>query len=360
MVVVYIYLAVCILILFYTLFFIFYQWYDKKRQIKYEQKYISMILKELDVLKENFYIDRKHIEILKRQLRNVNKLIAFENALIELGNREDLPLYLAQLERAIKSLTRQFQNRKQMEQAFLASFIAEFAAKGSWHDPAIYKTLVSYLDDATIFLRENVLLATYQQPDPKWIISVFHYLSENNLFHHPKLIQDGLLNYPYNSDQLIDELWKNHESFKQSVLLGLIGYITFKTDRYKEIFYHELQKEELDIEVKIRLIRYFKRHHYPDVEPLLISFAKDPQDEIRIVTVQSLSEYRSEQVLSTLKEALKDSNYYVRRNASESLLSMGISEDEVLDILTGDDRYAKEMLRYQLNQKGGKIYELNH
>lgn len=347
----------CFAILFYTLGFIFYRWYINKKQSENISYFLEFISKEMTLLEKNDYIELKHIGILKKQLKKINKLIAFEKALEQVKNDEQFPTYLNQLERVIKSITIHYKSRNQMEQAYLARFIAEYAAVGKWHHPTIYKTLVSYLENATIYLRESVLLATYQQPDSKWIINVFNYLSENNLFHHPKLIQDGLMKYPYDSDILIDDLWEKHDTFEESILLGLLGYITFKSDWFKETFYKMLKDERLNLEVKIRLIRYFKRHHYPKVEPLLIDFLKDEQDEIRIVTAHTLGDYHSEHVINSLKEALKDFNFYVRRNAIQSLLDLGASEQDLYDILNGQDRYAKEMLLYQLNKKAVKVYE---
>lgn len=354
--VVYFYFAICFSILFFTIGFILYQKYDMRRQNKLKQQFIMMISEKQNLLLEEQYFDRQHIEVLKNQLVNLNKLISFEKALAHFEENEQLPIYLSQLEPVIKSLVIEYQQKDQMEQAYLAKFIATYAAKGKWHHPFIYKTLVAYLENATIYLRENILLATYQQPDSKWIISVFRYLTDNQLFHHPKLIQDGLLNYPYDYDSLIDELWEKRDTFHQPIVLGLIGYITYKSDRYKEVFYQLLQENQLDLEEKIRLIRYFRRHYYEKAESLLLDLANDKQDEIRIVAVNALSKYHSERVISTLKRALTDSNFYVRRNASQSLLEMGVSESELLDVLHGHDRYAKEMLRYHL-QLEGRIFK---
>lgn len=357
--IIYIYFAICFLILSYTFGFIFYQWQYEKRERKQIQKYIELFLENTDTSTENFQLDQKHIDKLRNKLKSVNKLIAFEKTLEKLSTNEKFPVYLNQLEGVMKSLVVDYQSKSQMEQAYLARFIASHAAQGKWHDPFIYKTLVSYLDDATIYLRENVLHATYQQPDSKWIIQVFKYLSEKQLFHHSKLIQDGLLSYPYNKELLAKELWDHWQEYDESILLGLIGFITFTSGRYKDTFRELLQKDQLHLEVKIRLIRYFKRHVNPKVEPLLLSYLKDEQYEVRTVAVQTLSSYRSDEVILALKQALTDSNFYVRKNASISLLDLGISENELSDILTGQDRYAKDMLLYHLNQKGGNQYELN-
>ncbi|MFB1052173.1 HEAT repeat domain-containing protein [Paraliobacillus sp. JSM ZJ581] len=348
----YVYFIICLLILFYTISYIFYQWYDNQRQVKNTEKYVIFISEHQQFLIEEEYKEPNHLKQLSKLLKNTKQLIAFEQALDQLKKNQILSSdYLKQIEPVIVRLIANFQQKDQMKQAYLARFIATYA-KDNWHDPLMYKTLISYLDNATIFLRENVLAATYQQADPKWIINVYHYLTDNNLFHHPKLIQDGLLDYPYNHELLIDTLWKHRHSFNQSILLGIIGFITFTSDRYKKIFYNMLKTESLDLEVKTRLIRYFKKHHEPKATNLLISLASDRQDPIRIVTVFVLREYPSKNVIETLKKALTDANWHVRRNASQSLLAMNVPKEDLLDVLHGHDRYAKEMLQYHLHMEG--------
>ena len=49
--------------------------------------------------------------------------------------------------------------------------------------------------------------------------------------------------------------------------------------------------------------------------------------------------------------AMHSSNWYVRYNASASLEAHGLSYEGMMDILAGDDRYAREMLNYRLESR---------
>ncbi|RCW77049.1 HEAT repeat domain-containing protein [Saliterribacillus persicus] len=353
----YFYLLICLLILFYTIGYIFYQRYDHHREERVVKNYKHMILEQQQAIVQGTYMKRDYRKPLLKELKKTKQLIAFEKALHQLDNENvSISAYLTQIEPVIKKLVTHYQEYDLMEKAYLARFIANYA-KDSWQDPLIYRTLVSYLDHASIYLRENVLMATYQQSDPKWIIKVYQYLSENELFHHPKLIQDGLLSYPYDSEALIDELWKERQTFHEPIVLGMIGFITYQSDRYKHIFYDMLKEKQINLEVKIRLMRYFEKHHHPKVESLLISMVSDSQEPIRIIAVYVLRTYPSEKAIATLKKALTDASWYVRKNASQSLLAMHVSKSELLDVLTGHDRYAKEMLRYHIEEEeeGGML-----
>lgn len=50
-------------------------------------------------------------------------------------------------------------------------------------------------------------------------------------------------------------------------------------------------------------------------------------------------------------EAMHSPNWYVRYNASASLEAHGLSYEEMMDVLSGNDRYAREMLNYRLESK---------
>ncbi|WP_240377925.1 HEAT repeat domain-containing protein [Bacillus piscicola] len=353
MIVIYVYFVICLLILFYTISYITYQSHYYFREAQHVQQFVRMISDQQQLLRQGAFIDRTHRNLLCKRLKQINQLIAFEKALNQL-DREDgtHAVYVKQLEPVIQELVIHYQSHDEIKRAFLANFIASYA-KDKWYDPFIYQTLFSYMDDAAIYLRQNVLLAMYQQPDPKLIIKVFHYLTENNLFHHAKLIQDGLLKYPYDCEELFDALWEERETFHLSIVLGLIGFITYRSDRYKETFYHLLQEEQVDLEVQTRVMRYFKRHHDSRVEPLLVALASDRKSPLRIVAVSVLGEYPSEKVMATLKKALKDDNWYVRRNAGQSLAAMNGSAFDQVEVVTGYNRYTKEVPRYELPVEGG-------
>lgn len=351
-IVVYFYFFVCLLILLYTVGYALFQWYDRGQQQKIVQKYVHLIVEKGQLCSEDRYTGRAHLEELYIQLKPTKQLIAFERALSQLKKENrDVTAYLIQIEPVIKNLTKYYQRRNQMEQAYFAWFIATHA-KDRWQDPLIYQTLISFMDNSTIYLRENILQATYQQPNVKWIVHAYQKLTTNHRFHHPKLIQDGLLQFPYDDKVLMERLWDKRSTFHPSIVQGVIGFITYKSDDYKEAFYELLTKEQLDLELTTRLIRYFKNHHYPEMENLLQSMATDSEDTIRIVVAQVLSAYPSPTAIATLKEALKDANWHVRYNASQSLLKMDVSRMDVLDVVNGQDAYAKEMLHYHLHEEG--------
>ena len=56
-------------------------------------------------------------------------------------------------------------------------------------------------------------------------------------------------------------------------------------------------------------------------------------------------------VLAALLAALSDHNWYVRYNAAESLVFMGLGETSCAAVLEGPDPYAADILRYMLDRR---------
>jgi len=73
-----------------------------------------------------------------------------------------------------------------------------------------------------------------------------------------------------------------------------------------------------------------------------------PEWEYKAIAATALAKYKSQQVIDVLKEALKSDNWYIRFNASESLVAQNIGYMELIDIYNGTDRYAREILEYKM------------
>ena len=69
------------------------------------------------------------------------------------------------------------------------------------------------------------------------------------------------------------------------------------------------------------------------------------------MAASALKDYKGEDVTSALKSALYSSNWYVRYNAAVSLEASGLSYTELIDVMAGKDRYAREMLEYRMGEQ---------
>ncbi|GEM01041.1 hypothetical protein SAMN05421839_10459 [Halolactibacillus halophilus] len=351
-VVTYIYFFICLLIMLFTVGYIMYQYYRKQTDKKRIATFKSIIDKQLKSIHQDRPLAENHRKYLLDKLKHLNYLIAYHDALLSYQNHEDIKDYKGAIEPVIKQLVSYYAKRDDMEKAYISHFIATHAA-GVWQDDVVYRKLFHYLTEPNVYLRENVLKAFYQQNNPEWIVKAYETLSSQHIDHHQKLIQDGLMRYPYDKRSLIEQLYLKRGCFSEPILLGIIGFITYETSDYQQLFYDWVKEDKLPLEVELKLYRYFKKYPTEQVKPHLLAMLSSQQDEKRTVVADVLAEYCCDDVIKALKIAVADSNWFVRRNASRSLLKTDVKIDDLMDILTGPDRYARAMLRYYLETEGG-------
>ncbi|MGM0522841.1 MAG: HEAT repeat domain-containing protein [Bacillota bacterium] len=351
-VVTYVYFFICLLIMLFTAGYIMYQYYRRRTFKKRVGRFKQTIDKQLKEIHQHRPLKEQQRAYLINQLKHMNHLTAFHEALLSYQNHEDITDYKRAIEPVIKQLVSHYEKRDDMEKAYLSYVIASHAS-GVWQDEVIYRTLFHYLDEPNVYLRENVLKALYQQNNPEWIVKAYETLSSQQIDHHEKLIQDGLMRYPYDKRLLMTQLYEKRHLFSESILLGVIGFITYETKDYQQAFYNWLKEKKLPLEVELKLYRYFKKYPTEQVKSHLLAALEAPQDEKRIVAADVLAEYCCDDVIQALKTAVSDPNWFVRRNASRSLLKTDVTIDDLMGILTGHDRYARNMLKYYLETEGG-------
>lgn len=316
---------------------------------KYEREIKKLLSIKVDGEVAYFH----HLKSLEKNLKNINHLISYTRALDRIINQNiEIKDYVIQLEFLFKRLLIFYLRKDPMTKAYFTQWIQRFGAQ-YFRKQIIYKLLLDYMDESTVYLRESILLALYQQPDVKFIVRAFKKISDNQLFHHPKLIADGLATYPHDQD-LSKVLWQNIDSFSESICLGVINYISQTSDAFKIEFYEKLKSGKISMEQRLSYMRYFRKH--PDLDNIdyfikCLSARHDVDTSVRVVAAQVLGSYNHPDALDVLTYATKDPNWYVRENASKALLNQTEDHTYIDSIIYGEDVYAKEMMVYLLNKQ---------
>lgn len=350
--IIYFYIGICIILLIYDIFFIFYSNRQKKKYLEYSDIYYKLIKEQLDILERENSIKKNHKKDLEKELININKLTAYSLALDTLRDEgEDLESYLSELYLLIEDLSYKYKRREVYDKAFFAFFIS----KNPPCDGKVYnnlmETLISYLDNSNVYCRENVLKALYALGNSQAVENAFQIINKKGLFHHNKLLSDGLISFKGDKEELAENLWHYFDIWEQNIIISIIEFITRSSDKFKERFLVILSSKDTNVEIKIGLIRYFRSHIYKPVKPILINFLneRDLMDRnIIIVSASALSKYPGEDTMEALIKALKDRNWNVRYNAALSLRNLGADINELEEVLLGHDIYAKEMLDYTM------------
>ena len=143
----------------------------------------------------------------------------------------------------------------------------------------------------------------------------------------------------------------------KALWVGVVRFADSLTgDGFAEDFLRELELEELPVETRFTLVRYFRRHAIPGAQPMLLLLLKgetEGRGELSIAAASSLASYPGGETQQALQDALRSPNWHVRQNAARSLKTLGGTWEESRDGFSGDP-YAAEMLRYILGGQAEK------
>lgn len=140
--------------------------------------------------------------------------------------------------------------------------------------------------------------------------------------------------------------------FHPRMQVNLLDYIRYASSNWKDEMLSMLETSQ-DMEIQIACVRYFGRYQDERSVSFLLHHAEEEKEgfwELQNACISALAVYPGPQTLEILKKETSSKNWYVRYNAAKSLAVLNTDRDALADILQGNDRYAKEMLEYQLDE----------
>ncbi len=359
--VIYFYMFICVALLVFNLLYICRADHVKRRQQRKSQRWEAY----LDGVKKGgkpAWSRRK----LFRMLRNSQELMALYAA-AEGRDQAEIEAVFRQNRSLFVELAQDYGKKAPMERAFFAYVIAAFyPAVGDKQDPLL-EILLRYLDDSTVYCRENVLHALYTLGNMQAVEHAFVLMSQREWYHDPRLLADGLNRFQGEREKLAGRLWSRRRDLIECYQSGAIRFAdALPGDDFVEDFLEALKTETLPTETQFALVRYFRRHADPRAKPELLRLLKEQVEgrrELAIAAAAALSSYPDGETRQALKEALRSRNWYVRQNAARSLKAMGATWEEIQAEIKGD-RYATEMLEYvygvqPAGAQGGKESEVH-
>lgn len=287
------------------------------------------------------------------KLRSHRRLMAFHGAMDELAQSHPTQYAAAAplLARIIGRLYPFYVNRPDTLQAYYTYLVTHFHAMAYDPPEGLTAFLLEQLwQQRSLYNVENALRAVYSSRRVPLVLTALETLmGDSQLFIHQKLLVDGLLTFE-DRDGLITALWQRMDGFSAPMQRLLLDYIRFASGAWGEEVLALFEKTA-DKETKIACLRYFGRYPAPRFRTPLYETAKTAGEgdwEISAVCMTVLASYPEGETVALLKTGLCSRNWYVRYNAALSLRALRVDIAQVKDILHGDDRYAREMLRYRL------------
>lgn len=295
-------------------------------------------------------VNQHYRKNLYKKIKNEDGLLICVEALERNYGRmeeDDIAEYMIACRNAIFDTAEVYRKKEAMERALFAYFISLLPEKAVPEYYRMGEILLSYLDHSTVYCRENVLQALYTLGNENALIRALQTFQENGWYHEPKLLSDGMLHFRGDKNGLARRLW--NQKWGEQMKAVLIRFMTRLEEDMSDLVLPELTTGRY--ELCFAAIRYFAVHINREAEPVLLKILKEDGDTA-VAAAQTLGSYPDEAAKEALKEALCSRRWDVRRNSAESLMKMDLSKEEIGQLCTSEDRYAREMFIYVLESRG--------
>ena len=354
---VYIYLAVCLAMILFNIGTILFAKQRERINDKRSTVYVRLIREELERIARDEPAGQKTVSFLKRKLRHPEHLLVFIQVVTQEYARvpEEIRAFLTRFSDVFSGLSRDYERQSDpIRYAFFLYSIKVFGQMSGSTPPEDVGILLRALRVPNTYCRENALQAIYSSGQTELVIRALAVIDSEHISHNKKLLSDGLLTFRGNKDELTDRLWDVFESFGVGMQTVILDFIRFCAPSHRERLLDILTDENRSPELRFSCIRYFAK--YPDAEayPVLLEMAGDFGNrrwEYPAIACTALASYPGEKTVNTLKRALHVSNWYVRYNAAESLARLGVGYMDLIEVIDGNDRYAREILQFQLDMQ---------
>lgn len=354
---IYLYGAVCMSMIVFNVVYAVLLRIGQPRQDRRRREMEEQIRRQVEMVCRGEEVETKHLDRMQRKLRRTGALIAYDYGLRKVLEETPEPWgtrYLDQIQPAILHLALVYQKRDTMSAAYFSYFLSRYMTPRHMPIHSIQGVLLDYIRKDNLYCRVNGLQALYRFGNVENILTALEIQDRGDIFLHEKILTEGLLTFTGDHSQLIERLWACLDQFSEHTQIAISNYIRFQTGAYTEEMLQVMLDEKRGKELRLSAIRYFGRYRYaPALEPLLTFVRqKDPEQwEYVTVSAAALSRYPGEATFAALKEALHSANWYVRYAAAASLDALGAGYEDLLDIISGSDRYAREMVMYRLESR---------
>lgn len=352
-VILYFYMASCLAVLMFNMFYIFIDKYKGRRLEHSCLEMVDEISRQIQDMKEG-HGQEAYFKSLARRLRRLEKLRAFETSMDEILKsvpEEDRKEFLEHMRSVFLELVPVYEKRDEIEQAYFASLVEKFEIdRGHSAYDGLMDFMIQMIMHKGVYARENALRALYRIGNKEAVLAAWEKMEDNEIYHSKKLLSDGLLGFTGDSRELARMLFGCRERFDPRLILPVMQFIRYLGADFKREFLEIMNKETEDKEIRLEAVRYFRRYPYGPAREALQRFLRYREFldwEYAAVAAQALGSYPGPDTVDCLKDGLRASNWYVRLNCADTLImGLKVEKKDLFDVYNGRDRYAREILHY--------------
>jgi len=356
---IYVYIAICISMIAYNIVYIFILNHREKSLVSNSQKLEKNICDQIDIIKNGGKVSENHIKYLCKKLDRTSKITAFDKALESVFEKEPemAQEYLVETFSVFEYLTHRYISKDTLKIAYFPYILHKYKILKHYESESVLNALLELLRSPNVYCRENTLRALYSMQRADVVVQALKIIDKNLSFHHPKLICDGLMVYKGDKDVLKDTLFESFKDFSVQMKVNILNYLRFGSVRCDDEMLSILKNEKENREIRFCAIRYFEKFPNDDARPVIYDLAENEAGRIweySAISSSALKSYPGDVTFRILVNNLSSSNWHIRQNSAISLEKLGYTYHDLINVFDGNDRYAREIMRYRLDRRDAK------
>lgn len=218
--------------------------------------------------------------------------------------------------------------------------------------------LLEALNHKSMYVRNNALRMISFSGDYDLYFETLKFIDGSDRYYGEKILIDSMGSCCYACKDFNERISMDMQEFSSGMKALLVSH--FRNFNYQDTVLAETLLKSLesgDKELQLSAAKYFGSIYVEEAGKQMLAHLKHEEWEIRAVSARNLRNYNSIKVRKALMEALKDPVWYVRYNAAFSLIRICNEEKEYLQVLNGEDSFAKNILIYAMFEFGKINYE---
>ena len=356
---IYVYIAICISMIAFNIVYVFVLRHREKALSNNSQKFKKIICEQIEDIKNGKEISEEHIKYLCKKLDRTAGITAFDRALESVSRKEPdmAQKYLVETFSVFEYLTHRYISKDTIKIAYFPYILHKYNILKHYDSEKVLDALLDLLRSVNVYCRENTLKALYSMQRPDVVVASLKIIDKNLSFHHSKLIRDGLLNYNGDKEILKEMLFENFHTYSVEMQLNILNYFRFGNIRCDEEMLKLLSNEKADSELRFAAIRYFEKFPVKEAESTIWAIAENLEGrtwEYQAIASSALKSYPGDVTFRILVENLSSSNWHIRQNSAISLEKLGYTYHDLIHVFDGNDRYAREIMRYRLDKRNAE------
>ena len=350
------YLAICVSMILFNIACIFVFESKEKKLDRTSWHFEEKIKEQFAIVTEDGQVSEEHVKYLSKKLEKVANLMAFDETMerLQKADPDSAAEYLNEIYPVFVSLAMNYRIKSELKLAYFPYILQKYEILKKKSSDSINAMLLKMVENPSLYCREIALKALSTTGKTEYIMRALKILDRGRFYHSPKLLTDGLLSFEGDCEELTARIWESYGEFSVSMKVTLLNYMRFRSGGYEERMLALLNNEQENEEVHYACIRYLGKYPLEEAYPVLLDLVKKERErtwQYAAIAASALASYPGDETVDALKEKLSSQNWYVRLNASKSLEILGLGYSDLIDILDGSDRYAREILLYRFDKR---------